>query len=296
MAGILLAGPPGSNWRSFTREPKGSLIVLDPGSPEHGTPARVNLVQGDRVPVWTFVGSLEALKNPLGVLGGLARLLPLSGPDPLVQLFPLSPSPVLRQLAVHCAQLMEPDRILMPLGSPFYEWGWPVGPEDVSLEAPLPSVVHDAQRKARWIDLWDSGDLHEVDWAAVHTEGMRLGSGRPVTPLPPGAWAEVFGDLLLILAGPEWSDGETEKLMLQTGASRALLPRPADYEGLVCAFAEQDGNDFAMGVIQSVDLMRRRLMIRSKAVLESPIRILKTGTLRINRAGAEAGEAKLWSY
>ena len=76
--------------------------------------------------------------------------------DATVQLFSVRESPLSRQLALGLARSIAPDRVLVPHGSGLERMGWPVGAEEVELPDSFPPVVHEAQRRARWMEVAES--------------------------------------------------------------------------------------------------------------------------------------------
>jgi hypothetical protein len=291
----LLAGPPGAPWRGFLKDKGGFHLNLDPSGADYGSPGRAVLSSGGRQAGWRFIGSLDGSKNPIAILAALETLRSQARGDEIwIQLFPLRPTPVNRQLALACGQLIRPDAVLAPQGSDAAGIGWPVGAEEIPLEPPPPPIVQLAQRKARWVDLWDKGELHSIEWAKVQMEGCRLGSGRPIDARGE-VWAEKQGSTLFTLSPEPLAPPEQERLMELSRTNRLVAALPSDYLGLICSFADQEGGDFAMGVVQGVDLKRRTLEIRSVAVPPAPVRILRLGSLRINRGGDENEDLKPWS-
>lgn len=296
MPGTLLVSHPDWSWRTWIKDSLQGrdLICLDPSNAEWGWPARVFLLRQEKIVAWQFVGTLEASRNPIAVVSGLARFLEIS-PDSDVLLFPFHKTPVLRQLALACAQIQRPEEVLVPDSTQLELEPWPVGASVVELEPPLYKIAREAQRRARWIEMIEAGEDHEIDWTKIGTEGMRLGSGQmlPIAGFP--GWAEYSGPHLHVLNENELDDHLAADILSRSGTSKMTVVHPEDYVGLVCSFAHQDGSDYGFGMIKAVDLARKKLLIRCTAVAPSPLRILKVGTIRIDETGIEAEPVKPWS-
>lgn len=296
MPGRLLVGHPEWTWRTWIKEndQERDLICLDPGNGEWGWPARVCLIRADKIIAWQFVGTLDASRNPIAVLSGLTRFLAIS-PNSDVLLFPFRQTPVLRQLAIACAQIQQPEEVLVPDSTQLENEPWPVGAETVELEEPLFKIAREAQRRARWIEMIEAGEDHEVDWTKVGTAGIRLGSGQMLPVSGFEGWAEYSGPHLHVLNESDLDDNLAADLLSRSGTSKMSVVHPEDYVGLICSFAHQDGSDYGFGVIRQVDLARKKLIIRCTAVAPSPVRILKVGSVRIDETGIEAEPVKPWS-
>lgn len=290
----LLLQTADASWRAWLKEQarERDIVCLDPGCADWGWPGRCSLIRDGKIVAWRFTGSRDPQRCPLAVLAAAPCLMKQAGPDALVLLFPWRQSPVLRQLSQAIVQVIEPDEILMPEGAGIDPEGWPVGPEETAAERQSPQVVRDAQLKARWIELTESCHTHEVDWTRVSVQGARLGSGSLVHPSP--GYAEISGGHLHLIADENLSDEEAASLMDRAYASKITQVHPEDYEGLLCSFAHQDGSDFGMGRIAAVDPERRRFVVECTAIPPAPVRILKLGSLRIDRLGRELEEAKPW--
>lgn len=300
----LLIGSPnftGREWVKSHRKDR-DLLVVDPAEPNYGTPARVALIRGEKSIRWRFVGSLDPTRNPLAVLSGVASISSELQPDWIALLPAYRHSPVLRHLCLAIAQLLRPDEILVPDGSDFEGVGWTVGPQRVVLEAAFHGLVRSAQRRARWIELIEQAVPHEVPLDRVSIEGLRLGSGIEIpvaslqrTTLDRVLYAESFGQTSLLIADHELSPDEMATALDLTHAVTATVVEPQSYSGLLCSFADQEGVDFGMGILDSIDFTRRVIHTRCTAIPPAPVRILRVGSLRIDDSGKELGETKPWA-
>lgn len=300
----LLVGSPDHTWREWvkTHRKDRDLLVIDPADTNYGTPARVALIRGEKCPHWRFVGSLDATRNPLAVVSGVAAIQPHLHPAWIGLLPVYRHTPVIRHLCLAIAQLLRPEEILVPDGTDFEGAGWPVGPQRVVLEPPFHDLVRSAQRRARWIELIEQAMPHEVPLDRISIEGLRLGSGIEVpaatlarTSLEGALYGESFGATALIVARHELSPDQMALALDLTHAATATVIAPEAYSGLLCSFADQEGEDFGMGMLQSIDFERRVAIARCTAVPPAPVRILRVGSLRIDDTGQELGEIKPWS-
>jgi polynucleotide 5'-kinase involved in rRNA processing len=134
-----------------------------------------------------------------------------------------------------------------------------------------------------------------VPFDEVEVEGARLGAGIPFgKPLPGAHYAESCGATLLIVSEVHLDDHMVSSALDSAHASRAVVVRPDDYNGLLCAFSKANGDCFGMGVIQNVDFERRVFHVLSTAVPPAPVRILRVGGLRLSLDGDELGEIRPW--
>lgn len=308
----LLVATPETTWREWIKSHRGTrdLLVLDPANPNYGTPGRIALVRGDKTVAWRFVGTVDPVRNPLGVLAAVASMSRQLGENSLGLLFEYRSSPVLRHLALAVAQLLRPREILVPdragtgglFGDEVEEAGWPVGPQKVILDASFPEVVRVAQRRARWIELLERAECHEVLLDRVALEGAKLGSGSALSTaalmkagLSAVRHAERFGSTAFLVADHDLGPEEMAGVLDLTHVASASVVQSDSYDGLLCSFADQGGDDFGLGVIQHIDWEHRKLIVRCTAVPPAPVRIVRLGTLRIDSAGQEAGEVRPWS-
>jgi len=299
----LLIGHPGVSWREWLKEHRGNsdLLCLDPNEPSLGTPARLVLLKEHRPTFSRFYGSLDPQKGPHVVLAALAQAMPNLSEDAKVLLPPYRPTPLLRQLVSLAAQIVRPTEILVGKGTPLAHDGLPIGPEEVELEAAFPPLVQQAQRKAQWMKLLENSEMHEVSLREVSVEGARFGSGtilsadeRKTAGLGVVLHAEKMGATLFIVAEGEVEEAEIARALDFTHCTKAQFAEPSWFENLLCSFARQSGEDFGMGMVQSMDWNARTARILCTAVPPAPVRILRLGTLRVDRTGRELGELRPW--
>lgn len=302
MGRSLLIPHPGVSARSWVKEHRGDadLIVLDPGDAGHQHLARLGLYKGEKLAEWRFYGSLDAQRSPHVLVGALSGMLQSASENVLVQLFPARSSPLMKQLIALVAQLVKPDSIFVTEGADLDLDGFPVGPESVLLDPAFPDTVQHAQRKALWLKLVEKCVPHEVNLRRVSIEGARLGAGHLVDREMlkrvglNAIHAEVAGGTLLVIAEEEPDDMHVARALDVFHCGRIQFVSPEQYEGLLCSFARQGGEDFGMGFVQQIDFESGIAHIMSDAVPPAPVRILRLGSLRIDQAGRELGEARPW--
>lgn len=303
MGGTLLLSSAKFSWREWLKEHRKDrdLLCLDPGEPSQSPPGKLTLFHGTRPVYWRFYGSLDPSRAPHVLVGALAHMLQHAGGDPIIQLFPIRNAPLVRQVLSVCAQLAQPTEILVPKGANLDLEGFPVGPEEVELEAAFPAMVQQAQRKAQWLKLVENCSDHEVDIKRVSIEGARLGSGSAIHPdmiakagLQDVLRAEVAGGTLLLITESEPEDHIMARALDIFHASRAAVVSPGAYDNLLCSFARQSGEDFGVGIIKSIDFQAGMASIACTAVPPAPVRILRLGGLRVDLTGRELPEARPW--
>ncbi len=299
----LLVGPPDASWREWLKRELGDrdLVCLDPDQSDLESLARVVWRRDGKVRSWRFIGSLDASRAPHVVLAALSAFLERIPSDAVVLAPAYKATPISRHLAMLIAQVVGPTRILMAEGCAAPKTGWPVGPESVALEPGFPPVVVAAQRRANWLKLYEQSETHTVELDQVALEGTRLGTGEWVDPvalrgigLPANVRAEVAGSHLVLIADDDLDDALVGRAMDHFHCARVFFVRPSDLSGLLCSFARDSGEDFGMGVVESVDFAAQRMRVHSTAVAPAPVRILRLGSLRLYGNGAEAGELKPW--
>jgi hypothetical protein len=303
MGRTLLIGPAAVHWRDWEKETRSGRdwICLDPSDANRGTPARLTYARGDKVVDWRLYGSLDAHRFPQVLLAAAAHFMGSAADDVVIQLFAYEATPLLRHVALLIARMCDPAEILVAKGTPIDLGGWPVGPEEIEVPAALPLIVQGAQRKAHWLKLIESCTAHEVDLRKVTVEGVRLGSGRPLTlrqmeqtGLAHLQYGEVCGSTLLLVTDVEIDEDALSRSLSISHCSKAQVVSPASYDGLVSSFARQDGTDFGMGLIESIDFGTCIARVQCSAVAGAPVRILRIGALRIDAQGRELGEVRPW--
>lgn len=295
---LLVAGPRKS-WRAWLDEnlQGRDLLMLDPGETRFGPATRLCLVRDGKVADWRFLGGLDIQRAPHVFLASVAELFQHSV-NPVVQMFPYRPLPLLRQTLVRTAQMLQPSQILAETATDLDPEGFPCEVESVSLPGNVPDIVETAQRKARWRELWEAGHEHTFSLRRLNLQDARLGMGvelsaaeREKAGLKDAVWAEVMGGTLLVISAEEPSQSRALDV---THTSRLIWARPEAYEGLVVSLARASGEDFALGVLENADFANAELTVRSPAVPPAPAKIIKLGALMIDREGNEQGETKPW--
>lgn len=302
MPRTLLIGHPGVSWRAWLKaESKDAdVICLDPADPDQAPPARLTMRRSGKLRGWRFFGSLAAQRTPHVVVSALDEFLTAAGDDSIVQLFPYAPSPTLRQLTMLAAQAFKPDRILIAAGTDIDQAGFPVGPEEVELDAAFPALVQSAQRKAHWMKFIERCTEQVVPLDRVTLEGSRLGSGRKVDRKVldklglPGFYAEVCGPSILLVGDQDPDEGMVARLLDETNTSRVVAAAPGRYRDLLVSFAKQSGEDFAMGLIQLIGFESGLMTVLTDAVPPASVKIVRVGSLTVDRKGNERGEVKPW--
>lgn len=244
---------------------------------------------------WTFIGSLDPLRQPLALFSGLSMLLRKAGPDPLVRLFPVKPTPLALQTALEIAQILQPERVITVEGRGLERLPWPVGAEPLMGEKAPPDVVPEARRRREFCTLADAQNLHPVEWTDGGLVGGRLGRGVPLPRLDDLVWAEAMGGVLFVVSPEPLAEPALRRMMEDSGCDKVQVASPADYKGLLVGLSRQDGSDFGLGIIEKMDLAKRSLVIRSSFPPETPFPIVKLGGLRLDGSGKPLATAKLWS-
>lgn len=303
MGRTLLLGHTGADWRSWLKQHRNhrDLILLDPADASHGALARLCLIRGEKTVFWRFYGSLDAARSPHVLIASLAEMLSRSDDDVIVQLFPMRGGPLSLQAIHLCSQIVKPIQIVMNGKADVRLDGLPATPEVVDLDPGLPEAVRQAQRKALWLKLVETCVPHEVDLRKTAIDGARLGSGHRLEPeqlarmgLSSVLHAETCGGALLLIADVEPDDHAVARALDLLHCGRAHVVHPEAYRGLLCSFARLDGEDFGMGFVQEIDFSSGRAQVMCDAVPPAPVKILRLGSLRIDREGRELGEARPW--
>jgi hypothetical protein len=297
MSRTLLFGRPDVHWRDWIKEHRGrrDLLVLDPADADHGPAGRVLAVQQDRVVAWRYVGTTDTTRNPVALLQAAVELGAVVGPNAIIQGFPLPGSLGMRQLAMTLAQMLRPGQILVAAGSALEKDGWPVGAEPVDLPRAFPPMVTEAQRRARWLELREQSSLHTLDLPEISVQGGRLGAGRRARLEIEDCYAEVAGGVLHLITDTPIEEDQVARLLNLTHATRLSVVSPSAYRGLVCSLADQEGQDFAMGIIDGFDPTRRTLNVLSPMVAGAPARIVKLGMIKVDETGREEPPVAAWT-
>lgn len=292
MPGTLLVPSPGLILPFNEKE---EAILLDPEEYSYGPACRLLLVKGGKVQAWSFVGSLDPLRQPLALFSGLQALLAKAGPSPTVRLFPVKPTPLALQTALEIGQILQPERVLTTAGAGLDRLPWPVGAEALNGDKAPPDMVPEARRRREFSTLTDAQHLHPFDWTSGGLMGGRLGRGTALPRLDDLVWAEAMGGTLFVISPEPLAEPEVRRMLEDTGCDKVQAASPDDYRGLLVGLARQDGSDFGLGIIEKLDLVKRSLLIRSSFPPETPIPILKLGGLKLDGSGRPVGSVKLWS-
>lgn len=300
MARTLLIPTPEVDVREWVdaERKKMPLVLLDPGDSTRVPAARLHRIGAEHPEATIFFGSLNPERAPHLILAAQARL---QTDECFLQTAPYRPTPLMRQTLQLIAEVAQPERIVIAEGAELSLDGWPVGPEVVTFPAALPESIRRAQRKAQWLRMIERAQPHEVPFNQLSVQGMRFGSGTVIRPetwasthLPPVLHAEVCGGTLLVIAEEEFEDREIARALDLVHAQRMASASPADFADLLCAFVREGGEEFGFGRIESVDFEGRVVHASTDAVPPVPVRILKVGSLRVDRNGNEQGELRNW--
>jgi hypothetical protein len=302
MSRKVLISHPGASWREYLKDSRGKadLLCLDPSDPVLGQPARICLMRGDRPVYERFYGSLDAGRSPHVLIAAMVEALAIAREELVIQMFGYRPTPVLRQTLLLALQLIKPDEILIAAGTAIDTDGFPIGPEEILLDKAFPHIVQVAQRKAQWLSLIERCESHTIDLRSTTVEGGRLGSGTPMDEYQKtkldlhNSHVEVAGSTLFVVTDSIYDDEVVARALDTTHTTRAHFIAPAIYNGLLCAFSKSSGQDFGFGYVDHIDFINLRASIFSTAVPPVPVRILRLGSLRIDRKGNELSELKPW--
>jgi polynucleotide 5'-kinase involved in rRNA processing len=303
MARTLLLTTPKHAWRGWLKDHRAGrdFICLDPGEPDQSPPGRLCLFRDEKPVAWRFYGSLDPQRSPQILLTALTQLLEQASESVVVQLWPNRGTPLIRHVTMLAAQIVKPDEILVPKDSGMDQSGFPIGPEEVELEDAFPPLVQNAQRKAHWMKMFEACETHEFDLARVSVEGARLGSGMrmdadDMTRFFRGKaiHGEVAGGSLFLVAREDPEDAEMAHALDHFHCTRAHIAHPDEYEGLLCSFGKQHGEDFGIGTIERIDFDRGKVLANCTAVAPAPVRILRLGALKVDTMGRELGEVRPW--
>lgn len=297
----LLIGSQTGVWRDWLAEQLGGrrFVGLDPADASRGTPGRLAVFEGESTLAWRFFGSLDARRAPHVLAARLPALLEAAGPEAVVELFPYRPGPLRLQLARLVAELVLPEAILVDRRCRLEPHGWPAPITEVELPEPLPASVLAGQRKARWLQMIELGEAHELDLRRTAIEGARLGSGIPV-PLEnlrkygfqDPVHAEASGSTLYVISNAEVEDVEISRALDAVHASKAVVASPRSFENLLCSFARENGEEFGIGRVIRLEMPLIHVM--ATAVPPIAVPLLKLGGLRVDSEGRELSELRPW--
>jgi polynucleotide 5'-kinase involved in rRNA processing len=234
-------------------------------------------------------------------MAAAAQFVRETEPDALFQLAPYSPGPLSHQTIHLLAHLLlnGPDmEILVAEGAPLEQSGFPVGPTIVKLDKAFPSVVQAAQRKAQWLAFFERAESQTLDLSRIAIEGGRLGAGTRLRSeeLPHGAlYGEKAGASLFLVTGRPLEDHEVARALDHTHTSRAHVVQPEDYKHLFVGLTRENGEDFALGIVQSIDFNTLEATLLSDAVPPAPARLLRLGSIKVTKDGPEPHETKHWT-
>lgn len=297
MARTLLVTHHRASWRDWLKDngEERDWLILDPENADYGVPTRAVLIREGKVAAFRLLGSVDAKRTPMEILAAAGILLPQLSENGIIVTFAVRLAPVLRHMALLLSEMVRPDEILVPARSRMEHEPWPIGASVVELPEPFPPMVREAQRRARWIELLAACEHHTIALDEVGLQGTRLGSGRILAHRDFPDYAEVSGGVLHIVSDEPPEDKEVARAMDVAHATRMSVVRPDAYEGLICSFANQAGEDFGMGRIKSFDPDRRIIEVQSDAIAPAPVRILRIGSLRIDLEGREHGDVAPWT-
>ncbi len=221
---------------------------------------------------------------------------------PVVQLPPFRHSPLNRQVALVLAELLNPDQILVG-DQGLARMPWPVGPEEFEFASDFPAVVKQAHRKAKWLQVIESCSRFEVPLHSVFLEGARLGAGEYLSStqleaigLSSADYVESSGGTALVISETLGADENMlSRIMNVTHTHRVQLVNPVEYEGLLCSFARDTGEDFGFGRIVELNVQSGLLVIESTAIPPDQVRLIRLGSLIVDKNGNERTEHKPWS-
>ncbi len=291
MARTLLLGHPGYSRRDWLKANLGerSHICLDPSEPLQSPPGRICLSRSSKVIAWRFFGGIDELRAPHVLVAGLSKLLAMVADDLVVEAPVYRPTSQSRQLLHLIVEAVQPDEILGPAEN------FPVEFCAIELPEAFSEHVAIAQRKAQWLKMLEECESHELMLGELKWDGIRLGSGRQMASETLDVlYMEAFGSILLVVAEGQPEDREIAKLLNHSHCSRAHIVAPDAYNGLLCSFARGNGEDFGIGVIDSIDFSSGIVRVKNSAVGPVPVPTLRVGRLRLDADGNELGEIQPW--
>jgi polynucleotide 5'-kinase involved in rRNA processing len=205
---------------------------------------------------------------------------------------------VLRQFALALAESGAYSEVLVPEGSQFLHEPWLAPSRPVHLPEALPESARTAQRRARWLEMLEGCTEHTLQLDHIGLYGIRLGSGRRLHGSPfesLGLHTEVYGNTLLVVSDRDLDERTVGDALNLAHATKLNLVSPRAYDGLLCSFVRGSGEDFGIGVVQSIDFEARTATFLNNAVAPAPVRNVRIGSLRIDSTGKESGDTKPWA-
>jgi len=295
MSWTLLLADRHHSWANWIQE-RNFPVTLDlfPSSGRLGPPGCLRLLRHGEISSWGYLGSNLLVRSPLRAVQIVHRLHPAGADGGVVLLEVSQDSAVGRELHRTLAQFFPFSSILAPEGSNVNLEGWPIGPETIELPSELPQVALQAQRRSRWIELLDSCNEIELDLRRIDAFGARFRSGQAVQ-FPSVLYAEFLGSTLYLVAESSPPEAEISRLLDKFGATRAHVTRPSDFEGVIVSFAHENGMDFVMGRIKSLDFESLRATIQTPAESLGSARSIYFGLMRVDDKGRELPEHPPWT-
>jgi polynucleotide 5'-kinase involved in rRNA processing len=98
----------------------------------------------------------------------------------------------------------------------------------------------------------------------------------------------------MVVTRAEIEDKGVSRALDMSGSSKMHMVLADAYNGVLCSLTRQDGEDFAIGFVESIDWENLTMQVLSTAVPPAPVRIVRLGSIRIDRAGRELGEVAPW--
>lgn len=296
----LLVADPRWSWRTWLKDNLGQrdLVCLDVSNADFGPPARVFLLREGKVRDWRFVGSVYPQRNPVDLLIGASDLVGKAAEDAVVLSFEVHEMPLHRQMLLALSEGAMIKEVLVPEGSQLLHEPWLIESEQVCLPEALPESAQTAQRRSRWLEMFEGCSEHVLELDHIGLHGVRLGSGKRLhgTPFDDlGVHVEVYGSTLFVVTDHDVDEQTAGDALNLAHATKLSLVSPATYEGLLCSFVRGSGEDFGIGVVQSIDFQERKATFFNNAVAPAPVRSVRIGSLRIDETGKETGETKPWA-
>jgi polynucleotide 5'-kinase involved in rRNA processing len=296
----LLVADPRWSWRTWLKDNLGQrdLVCLDVSNADYGPPARVFLLREGKVREWRFVGSVYPQRNTIDLLVGASELVNKAAEDAVVLSFEAHEMPLHRQMLLALSEGATFYKVLVPEGSQFLLEPWLIDSDQVSLPEALPENAQTAQRRARWLEMLEGCSEHVLELDHIGIHGVRLGSGKRLHGAPfddLGTHVEVYGSTLLVVTDHDIDEQTAGEALNLAHATKLSLVSPSAYNGLLCSFVRGTGEDFGIGVVQSIDFDQRTATFLNNAVAPAPVRAVRIGSLRIDETGKETGETKPWA-